>query len=85
MCLDADLLTHVEHGTGGAVGQIAGAYMFAEGYKQAVDLDPIPTREFRFQRQHGFFWRRCLHVAPTIGDPVDMHIHTDERLTTGNP
>lgn len=66
------------------MGEIAGANVFAEGHKQAVDLDPIAAREDLAERDHGLFWCGCPHVSPAIGHAVDMNIHADERLSTGN-
>jgi transposase len=46
-----DLLAHFQHRTGRAMGKITGANMFAKGYKQSVDLNPVAARKLGFKRQ----------------------------------
>src|SRR5687767_14479443 len=84
MSLDTHLLAHIQDGTGGAVRKVAGADMLAEGDEQPVDLDPIAARQFGFKGQQRFFRGRSLYITPTIGHTMNMNIHADEWLSTGN-
>ena len=84
MRLDADLLAHIQHGTGETVRKVTGANMLAEGDEQPVDLNPIAAREFGLKRHQRFFRSRSFHIAPAVGHTMDMNIHADEWLSTGN-
>ena len=84
MSLYADLLAHIQHGTGGAVRKIASANMLAKRDEQTVDFNPIAAREFGFKRHQRFFRSRSLYIAPTVGHAMDMDIHADEWLSAGN-
>ena len=75
MRLDADLLAHIQHGTGGTVWKGTGANMLAEGDEQSVDLNPIAAREFGLKLPEAFFqgskllhnpsgWSRDGHEYP---------------------
>jgi hypothetical protein len=78
------LLAHVEDGAGAAFGEVAGADVFAEGDKEAVELDPELAREFLVEQRHCFFGRWSFDVAPAVGDSVDVDVDADARLAAGD-
>lgn len=52
---DSRLLTHLQHGTGGAMRAFARANVFAKRYKQTVDVNPVFAREHACKGCHRFF------------------------------
>ena len=81
MTRHANLLTHVEYGTGRAFGANPGADVLAERHQQPVDLDVMVFGKCRFECDHRPL-RGCRpHVSPAVGDPVDMDINADPGLT----
>jgi hypothetical protein len=56
MSLHSHLLAHIQNGTGGAVGEIAGADVLSKWNEEPVDFDPIAARELFTQGRHGFLW-----------------------------
>src|SRR5689334_20583603 len=84
MGFHSDLLAHLQHRACGTMRKSSGTNMFPKGNQQSIDVDPITLWKFFLQGKHGFFWRGCLYVAPTIRNAVDMNIDADKWLTAGN-
>src|SRR5512133_1463629 len=85
MCLDANLLAHVQDGADGTARQITRADMLPERDEQAVDLDPIALGKLRFERHHRLLRGGGGDISPAIGHTMDVDVYADERLTAGNP
>src|SRR5947209_11626759 len=63
MRTDAHLAAHLEHRTGRALRERAGANVLAEGDEQAVDLDPVTARKNGFKGRGRFLRGASLDVA----------------------
>jgi hypothetical protein len=53
MASNANLLAHLKNRTGGALGEAAGADMFAEGDEEAVEFDPVAFGEGLLEGERG--------------------------------
>jgi len=84
MILDTSLLTHVEHRAGGAARSAPRTNMLAKRYQQTVDLHPVLLRQHGFESYHRAFRGALGHIAPSIGDAMDMNIDPNKRLLTRN-
>src|SRR5690349_19669393 len=84
MCLNADLLAHFQYGTSGTMWKIACANMLSKWDKQTIDVDPIALGKFRFQLDHALLGCGCFDIAPAIGHAMDVNVHANEWLATGN-
>src|SRR5438067_1020729 len=80
----ADLPAHRQDGTGGTLRQPSRADVFAEGHQERVDLDPVAFRQARLEGGHGFLRRGRRHVAPAVGDAVNVDVHADGRMAAGD-
>src|SRR5262245_22892900 len=78
------LLAVLEHWTGGAPRQSAGAYVFAERNEQRVELDPAAPRYALLESCDRLLWSARFHEAPAIGYAVHVHIDTDPGLSAGD-
>jgi 5-formyltetrahydrofolate cyclo-ligase len=81
---DSHLLAHLQHGTGGALGQVPCANVLSERYQQTVDLHPIALRKYLFERYHRLFRCRGSHITPAVGDAVHVDVHADVGLAVGD-
>ena len=84
MLLDTSLLAHVEHRAGGATRSAPRTNMLAKRYQQTVDLHPVLLWQHGFESQHRAFGGALGHIAPTVGDTMDMDIDPNKRLLTRN-
>src|ERR1044071_6655420 len=84
MCLDSHLLAHIQYGTSGTMREAAGTNVFPKWDEQTIDINPILFRKFRFQLDHALFLRGRLYISPAIRDAVNVNVHANERLATGN-
>src|SRR5215216_2857461 len=84
MCLDANLLAHIQDGTGGTMRKIAGANMFSERYQQSINFDPVTLGKFLLKRDHCLFGCGRLDISPAISHPVDMDVHADKGFAAGD-
>ena len=58
----------------------ASTNMFAEWYKQAIDLYPVLARQFFNERIHSLLRRASLNIAPAICYPMNVYVNADKRL-----
>lgn len=79
-----DLLAHSEDGASAASRTCKRAEVFAEGNEEAVDRDPVFAGQLRFQGGQCLFQRLGPHIAPAVGDAMDMRIHSDTWLSAGD-
>src|SRR4051812_32260341 len=76
---DTDLPAVFQHRTNRAFRKSTGANVLAERHQQAVDLDPVFSRQLLFQRQTRRVGRRSAHQSPPVGDA--MHVNVDADLS----
>ena len=62
------------------MGSNAGADVLAKRHEERIDLHPILLRQKGFQRGGRFLGCLGGHVAPSIGDAVNVDVHADARL-----
>ena len=84
MILDPSLLAHVEHRAGGAARSAPCTNMLAKRYQQTVDLHPVLLRQHGFETHHRALRGALGHIAPAVGDAMDMDIDPNKRLLTRN-
>ena len=84
MILDTPLLTHVEHRAGGAARPAPCTNMLAKRYEQTVDLHPVLLRQHGFESHHRALRGALGHIAPAVGNAMDMDIDPNKRLLTRN-
>src|SRR5215470_10355742 len=84
MSRDISLLAHIEHRAGGAARPAPCTNMLAKRHQQTVDLYPVLLRQHGFESQHRAFRSALRHVAPAVGDAMDMDIDSNRRLLTRN-
>src|SRR5215470_17795531 len=84
MLLDTPLLAHVEHRAGGAARSVPRTNMLAKWHQQTVDLYPVLLRQHGLESQHRALRSALGHIAPAVGDAMDMDIDPNKRLLTRN-
>src|SRR5215813_14550971 len=84
MILDTSLLAHIEHRAGRAARSTPPTNMLAKRHQQTVDLHPVLLRQRGFESQHRAFRGALGHIAPAVGDAMDMDIDPNKRLLTRN-
>src|SRR5262245_60602780 len=84
MPFNTDLPTEFEHRAILPSGQQARAYVFSERDEQAVDLDPVTSRELAFERDGSLLGRSRPDVSPAVGDAMNVYVDSDARLTAGD-
>src|SRR5262245_30140838 len=84
MPFNANLPAEFEHGAFRASRQRPSADALAERDEQAVDLDPVTTRELAFERDGSLLGRSRPDVSPTVGDAMHVYVDADAGLTAGD-
>src|SRR5262249_42377499 len=84
MRLNADLPAEFEDGALRAARQRARADVFAEWNEQAVDLDPVTTRQLVFKRDRGLLRRARPDISPAVGHAMRVYVNSDTRLIAGD-
>src|SRR5262245_37948166 len=84
MPFNADLPTEFEHRALRPSWNRARAYVFTERDEQAVDLDPVTSRELAFERDGSLLGRSRPDVSPAVGDAMHVYVDADARLTAGD-
>src|SRR5688500_20393396 len=59
--------------------------MLPEWHEQPFDLHPVLPGQFLFEREPGCFRNNGAHIAPPVGDAMDVNIDADFRRPAGNP
>jgi hypothetical protein len=85
MAIHADLAAHAQNGTSGAFGHYARADMLTERDKQTVDFDPVAFWQFGLQSGRCLIRSIGLDIAPPVRDAVNVDVHADSCLSTGDP
>ena len=84
MLMNTSLLAHIEHRAGRAARSAPRTNMLAKRHQQTVDLHPVLLRQHGFESQHRAFRGALGHIAPAVGDAMDMDIDANGRLLTRN-
>src|SRR5262245_5888974 len=84
MLFNTDLPAEFEDGAIRAARQRSRADMFTEWDEQTVDLDPVTTRKFGFERDSGLLRRARPDISPAIGHAMYVYVNGDARLTAGD-
>jgi hypothetical protein len=84
MLFNADLPAEFEDRAIRAARQRARADMFAEWNEQTVDLDPVTSRKFAFERDSGLLRLARPDISPAIGNAMYVYVNGDARLTAGD-
>src|SRR5262249_42429165 len=75
MRLNADLPAEFEDGALRAARQRGRADVFAEWNEQAVDLDPVTTRQLAFKRDRGLLRRARPDISPAVGHAMRVYVN----------
>jgi hypothetical protein len=84
MRLDPYLLAHVKYRAYRAARTVSSTDVLTKRHQEAVDLYPVLLWEHGFEGGHGLFRGTPTHIAPAVGDAVDVNVDTDTGLLTPN-